>query len=187
MTKTSEEKEELKRLLESKKKIEKRISRHQNEIEHLKTVLGLLDKLILERSYKVAAELPRKETPPSPPEAAKEVFSLTARDGTLLANVYLAENFLKAVPEENLKLNVNTPPFQQFLVRKVLNGMAAQDREAVSAGKIDPGEALSFRVKDEGGLIKEITVENYRDQKRLATLKNALRWTLEKMYEKTKI
>ena len=47
------------------------------------------------------------------------------------------------------------------------------------------GEALNYRVEeDERGVLKELVIENYGDKQRLFELRGAIRWTLNKMYEK---
>jgi hypothetical protein len=44
---------------------------------------------------------------------------------------------------------------------------------------------LSYDVEQEDGRLKAIVIRNYGDDRRLLELKNAIRWTLRRMYEKT--
>jgi len=44
---------------------------------------------------------------------------------------------------------------------------------------------LTYDVQDDGGILKAVRVRNYGDQRRLGELRNAMRWTIRRMYEKT--
>jgi hypothetical protein len=44
---------------------------------------------------------------------------------------------------------------------------------------------FAYNIVREGDLIREIIIRNV-DEERLRELKSSIRWTLEKMYEKTK-
>jgi hypothetical protein len=63
--------------------------------------------------------------------------------------------------------------------------MQERDNELVRAGQLPPDSSLSYSIVREGDLIREICVRNV-DSERLRDLKSSIRWTLEKMYEKTK-
>jgi hypothetical protein len=68
---------------------------------------------------------------------------------------------------------------------KVLETMQAKDKEAASSGALPPENILSYSVEQDGDHLKAIHIQNYGDDRRLLELKNALRWTLRRMYEKT--
>lgn len=190
------EKGEVEDLLKLRKKLEKRLERLKAEAESLKKLLSIVDRELAQKSFKPAAlvkpETPKPVEAPAPPQPPTvkppaQTIPLKASDGTLLATMYVAEDEVRVIPSESLTFNINTPPFQQFLITKVLSGMAAKDREAASAGQLLPDQILTYRVTQDGDIIREIIIRNYREERRAATLRNALRWTLEKMYEKTKI
>ena len=189
------DREEVQALLKSRERIERRINRLMAELKHLQFLLKLIDERIAAASFKPAEALVAKAAPeappaqpPAPPSQAQlgEAYPLKASDGTLLATLYVKGDELRLVPSEELKFNVNTPPFQQFLIAKVLNRMAAKDKDDAAAGRIGPDEIFTYKVVQEGGVIREVIVRNVREERRMATLKNAFRWTLEKMYEKTR-
>ena len=73
------------------------------------------------------------------------------------------------------------------MIGKVLNGMVSKDRNEAMAGTITPDEILTYRVLQEGDILKGIVIRNIKDERRITTLKNSIRWTLEKMYEKMKL
>ena len=62
--------------------------------------------------------------------------------------------------------------------------MQAKDKEAAVAGTIQPDAILTYSVEQEGGKLKSIHIQNYGDERRLLELKNAIRWTFRRMYEK---
>jgi hypothetical protein len=103
----------------------------------------------------------------------------------LLAELHMTENSLRALPAADKNFDVNTPPFNQFLIERVLVKMQERDSELVRAGQLPTDDALSYTIVREGDLIREICIRNV-DQERLRELRSSIRWTLEKMHEKTK-
>jgi len=182
-----DEKAEIEKLLHIKEKLEKKIAEYEAELEHLRYLLSFVKKQLTEKSFKVAETLPQAKSlvePSKPPTTAKQTIVLRATNGNILATLYIENNEIRVIPSENIKFNVNIPPFQQFLIDKVLNGMASKDREEAMAGKITPDEILTYRIIKDGDILKEIIIRNWREERRITTLKNSIRWTLEKMYEK---
>jgi hypothetical protein len=136
----SEEAEEVKRLLSFKKRIEKRIEKLESELKELHSILESVNSVLLAKGFKraevikkptaKAAPLVEEAVQPTPaptlkPETApapefKEVIPLKTSSGELLANLYVRDNFLRVVLAEDKNFNVNTPPFNQFLVERVL-------------------------------------------------------------------
>ncbi|MEM2522853.1 MAG: hypothetical protein QXW82_06870 [Candidatus Bathyarchaeia archaeon] len=188
----SEEAEEVKRLLSFKRRVEKRIEKLESELKELQTVLETINSILLAKGFKRAdlVKKPPVEAMPSPPpvmeafqQEPKEVITLKAASGAPLAKLYVGENFLKIVLAEDKDFNVNTPPFNQFLVERVLAKMQQKDSELVKAGKLKPEEIFTYNIIREGDLIREIHIKNF-DSERLKELKSSVKWTLEKMYEK---
>jgi len=70
-------------------------------------------------------------------------------------------------------------------VERVLAKMQEKDREDASKGKIAPENILSYNIKRDGNILREITIRNLR-RERSRELKSSIRWTLEKMYERIK-
>jgi len=63
--------------------------------------------------------------------------------------------------------------------------MQEKDSELVRMGQLSADKMFAFNIMREGDLIREIVIRNVDDD-RLKELKSSIRWTLEKMYEKTK-
>jgi hypothetical protein len=68
----------------------------------------------------------------------------------------------------------------------VLAKMQDKDHQAVVSGELEPDKMFSFKILQDGDLLKEIQVENISED-RLRELKSSIRWTLEKMYEKDRL
>ncbi|MBS7643012.1 hypothetical protein KEJ26_00250 [Candidatus Bathyarchaeota archaeon] len=187
--------DEVKRLAEIKASLEKKIRKLEAELENYKALMEIVNSTLAEKSFKkIEAPIkPPKAVPttiPSPPQPTspveyKQTIPLKTSTGTMLANMYVSDDTIRVVPAEGVVLNVNTPPFQAFLINRVLEPMEARDREAAKMGEITPDEILSHKVTQEGDIIRELIIRNYRDERRLREIKTSLRWTLEKMYEKT--
>jgi hypothetical protein len=194
----SEEAEEVKKLLAFKKKLEKRVERLETEIKELKSILEAVNSVLLAKGFKraeivkkppVEAMPPMKEEekiqPPTLAPEFQEIIPLKTAAGEPLAKLYVGENFLKIVLAEDKDFNVNTPPFNQFLVERVLAKMQQKDSELAKAGKLKPEEIFAYNIVREGDFVREIHVKNF-DAERLKEIKSSVKWTLEKMYEKMK-
>ncbi len=191
----STEAEEVKKLLAFKKRLEKRVEKLESELKELKSILEAVNSVVLAKGFKRAEIVkpstltPPAETVPTKEEAIfqqpefKEIIPLKTSSGELLAKLYVGENFLKIVLAEDKYFNVNTPPFHQFLVERVLTKMQQKDGELAKAGKLKPEEIFSYSIIKEGDIIREIHIKNF-DAERLKELKSSVKWTLEKMYEK---
>jgi DNA polymerase sigma len=87
------------------------------------------------------------------------------------------------MPDESKQFNAKIPPFQNFLVEKVLAKMKEKDAEFVRTNQLEANKAFTYEIIKEEDLIREIVIHNIDDE-RLKELKSSIRWTLEKMYEK---
>ncbi|MBS7624796.1 hypothetical protein KEJ29_04365 [Candidatus Bathyarchaeota archaeon] len=189
------EEEKLKKVAELREILEERIRSLESEVEGLKLILEIVNMILLERSFKRAEEIaqlraaeaaPSATPAPAPPaREATRIIPLKTSAGETLASIYVEDRNLRVIPEADKKFHTDTPPFEAFLIEKVLNKMREVDQEAVKRGELMPDEALSYEVKAEGTLIREIVIRNVTPQ-RERELRSAIRWTLEKMYEKTR-
>jgi len=191
MTERKEE-EKLKRIAELRSLLEKRLRDTETELEGLRVLLEFVDAKLLERGFRRVEMGKPAPPPPAPVEPAvtspavgfEETVSLKTVAGDLLANLYVAEDSVRIVPVEGKTFDVNTPPFMPFLVERVLTKMQEKDQEAAGTGEITPDKILSYNIVRDGDVIREIAIKNVGSE-RLRELKSTVRWTLEKMYEKT--
>jgi len=198
----SQNAERIKRLIDFKKKLEKKVEELETELKELQATLEAVNMILLEKGFKRAeiAKLPAEvetlppkeelttepEIVPSLPSTEFESFiPLKSVTGELLANLYISEDGLRVVPAEDKKFDINTPPFTPFLVERVLAKMQEKDSELVRTEQLTPEKIFSYNIIREGDIIREIIIKHV-DQDRLRELKSSIRWTLEKMYEKMK-
>ena len=177
-----------KKLAEMKSFLERRIKQQEEEVNYLRSFLEVVDSLLAERSFrrvelKPAVEpVPRKAepTPPTP-----DSIPIMTTDGVRIASMTVSAHSVQVVPETTVTLDSNSPPLRSFLVAKVLEPMQNKDKEAATAGSLPPDNMLTYDIEQEEGRLKAIMIQNYGDDRRLLELKNAIRWTLRRMYEKT--
>lgn len=186
------EEEKIKKIAKLRSMLEKRLKETEEELEGLRALIEFADSVLLEGGFK-RAKLP--ETVPSAPseveqpasalptEEEKTAVPIKTVTGELLATLYAPEDSMQIVAAEGKDFNVKTPPFTPFFLEGVLEKMRGKDREAVEKGEISPDKMFSYDVVVDGDLIREINIKNVTPN-RSREIKSAIRWTLEKMYEK---
>jgi hypothetical protein len=189
--------DKIEKLADFRQRLEKRIEEVSAELEELLVLLEFADATLLEKGFRRAIDQPATSgsVPPSPiPEASTRVavpsivenepaLPLKSATGDLLANLYTGEDSLHIVLADDKVFNVNTPPFLQFLVERVLVKMQDKDRQAAASGELEPNRMFSFKIIQDGDILREIFIENTSED-RTRELKSTIRWTLEKMFEK---
>lgn len=166
--------------------LERRIKQQEEEVSYLRSFLEVVDSLLTERSFRrVDIKQPdanvRRTEPASP---APDGIPIMTTEGVRIASMNVGSHSVEVVPEATVNLDPNSPPLRSFLVAKVLEPMLTKDKEAATAGSLPPDNMLTYEVEQEGGRLKTIIIRNYGDDRRLLELKNAIRWTLRRMYEK---
>ncbi len=127
------------------------------------------------------------ESEPSPPldqVEGEDDISVTGKDGTLLGNLVVEGNTLTFTPSDVFEFTTDIPPFQSFLVERVLDNMKRTDQERASNGELEPQDILEYSVETDGDKISMLKIVNYGGERRLRELNSSLRWTLDKMYDK---
>jgi hypothetical protein len=108
-----------------------------------------------------------------------------ANDSLLLARAEIGLKNIKITPSEDLLININTPPFRSFFLNRILDGMKSKDEEKNRNGEIRDSEVLDYQVdNDLQGIIKSVTITNYREKERLQDILSTVTWVLSKMVEK---
>ncbi|MCW4030996.1 MAG: hypothetical protein NWE80_01385 [Candidatus Bathyarchaeota archaeon] len=197
----SQDSQKLKSLVNFKKKLEKQIEDLDAKMKDLTTTLEILNSILLEKGFKRGdikkVKTPVKEEPPvlqvtikkeetTEPSAVEpeSVIPLKTMSDEPLAIIYVDKEALHVLPDDSKKFSASTPPFQSFLVERVLVKMLEKDRELVRMGQLASDRMFAYNIVKEGDFIREIVFRNV-DSNRLKELKSSIRWTLEKMYEKT--
>jgi hypothetical protein len=186
--------EETKKLLGFKESMEERIEELQQEINNLQIAIQEIDKLIVSTGFRTFSsadslvgieqsstkiDVAQKET-----EEAQDQINVTSKDGTILGTISTKGHTMKFTPAETFEFTVDVPPFQSFLIERVLENMRKTDQERSINGELDPSEILEYDVEEEDGKIISLTVKNYGGERRLREINSSLRWTLDKMYDK---
>ncbi len=177
----------LKRLADLKAYMQKRLGEHEEEVKTLRSFLEVVDSLLAEKSYR-RMEVPKLSDGAALLQRQQEEQpgqSIRTMSGVVLADVKVQGRDVRIVPSDKMRFDVNSPPLKSFLLAKVLEPMQARDVEAAHKGELSPDKVLSFNVDQEGTILKEVWVKNYGDERRLNEIRNAVRWTFRRMYEKT--
>ncbi|MEM2739184.1 MAG: hypothetical protein QXQ29_00060 [Candidatus Bathyarchaeia archaeon] len=182
---------DLKKLIELKEWIDKRVVDLKNEVGILETLSSMLGTVIAEKSFQPASALAREATPEpiQPKQVQPEQLGgipIRSSDGMLLATVYREDTRMRIVFSRDLALKEDIQPFKAFLIRKVLEPITSQDLEAVSRGRIPPDRAFNYELRVEEGVLRELILNNLYDPARIRDIQSAVRWTLERMYERAK-
>ena len=173
-----------KRLAELKSYLERKVAEHEEEIVTLRSFLEIVDNLLAEKSYR-KVQVPKSTIEPTAPLATSQGQTIRTISGVQLAEIFVEGSNIRIVPSREIKFDANAPPLRSFLVGKVLEPLHANDEESAQKRGLSPDRVLSYDIDKEGMLLKEIQVKNYGDERRLNELKNAIRWTFRRMYEKT--
>jgi len=188
------EKEQIKKVAKLRANIEKKILELENQLDEQRTLLNLIDSTLVKQSFKRAeiqkpaqtktvqkvAPKPSKPMPATPQRKGTPLKTIT---GDVLAELLSENDGLHIVFPEDKNFDINTPPFTSFFVERVLAKMHEKDKQDVNSGKLDPDKVLSFDIKQDGNIMKEILIKNIRSA-RVREIKSSIRWTLEKMYER---
>jgi hypothetical protein len=201
----SQDSDKMKAIVAFKKKLEKKIEELDSEIKELQSTLETVNSILLDKGFKrgdikemqsatketvlpkeVIEKVSEKPTALAQPTSESEsVIPLRTLDDEPLAIIYVDKQSLHVLPDERKNFSIDTPPFSHFLVERVLTKMQEKDNELVRMGQLKPEKMFAYNIVHEGDLIREIVIRNV-DEERLRELKSSIRWTLEKMYEKTK-
>jgi len=182
------EEEETKKIAELREVLEEKIRNLEAELEGMKALLEIINRILIERSFRRAGEIGKTKISeqvraPSPAKKILRVIPLKTSSGELLARMHVKEDQIRIVPAGDKEFDVNIPPFTAFLIDKILEKMREKDEDLVRQGKLLPSKVLSYEIKKERNILREIRIRNV-DEQREREIRSATRWTLEKMYEK---
>lgn len=189
---SEEEREKIKKIAKLRAILEKRVEDMETELDGLKMMLSLIDSTLLKGSFKRAEIAKPLQTSQNQGiiktalvKQQKKGIPLKTITGDILAQIFTEKDVLQIKLAEDKNFDINTPPFTSFFVERVLAKMLEKDKEDASKGKLDPDKIVSFDIKQDGNILREITIRNLRSE-RSRELKSSIRWTLEKMNERMK-
>ena len=187
--------QETKKLLGIRESMEQRILELEQEIKNLQTAIEELDKLIVNTGFRtftsadtmvnIEPKRPNIDVPqPDESTETEDQLSITSKDGTTLGIMRIEDHTIIFTPSESFEFTTDIPPFQSFLIERVLDNIRKNDQERSTDGELDPEEILEYKVQDQDGKITSLTIKNYGGERRLREINSSLRWTVDKMYEK---
>lgn len=176
--------QETKRLLQFRETIEKRMAELESEAADLRAAMEAIDKMIVSTGFRTPAAPEAAPEPAPQPEGDDEGMSVTSKDGAVLGRMMVEGKDLVFEPRPEYEFRTDIPPFQSFLVERVLANMSSTDRERAANGEIDQSEILEYEVAEEDGVLGSLHVRNYGGERRLREINSSLRWTFDKMYDK---
>lgn len=177
----------IKELISLRNYLERRIREVKEESEKLTTLFKIVDEVIVTKSFKKAEVIPISTPELSPRPKFKEEIPLKTSLGIPLATVYVRDEEARIVPAKEMAFSEHIPPFQSFLITRILKSMKKKDDEDIQRDMIMPDQVFSYETISEGDIIKELIIKNYRTKRRLREIISAARWTFDKMYEKTHV
>jgi len=173
------------RLMDLRMYLDQRINDLNIQLEKVKSLYQLLDEVILARSfYRASAITQHSPRQPELPPEKLDTVPIKTSAGLLLAHLHIQDDEVRIVPAKELALSVKTPPFQSFLIDRILGPMRDGSRDEVHKGNIAPTEAFSYDIITDGDALESIVIHNYISRKRLREIVSSTRWTFEKMLER---
>ena len=169
--------EETRKLLQFRQGLEKRLSSLEAEKEDIRIALTVIDSQIVRQGFRKPS-IPAQSTP------AEDQSSIKSKNGVTLGTIKAKDDIVEFTPTPGLTFTVSIPPFQSFMIDRVLENMKKTDEEKASTGEKPASEVLSYNVDVEGGRIIKITVNHYGGERRLREIRSSMRWVFDKMYDK---
>jgi len=131
------------KLMSLRSYLEKRVQELIDETEKLKALFKIIDEVIVTKSFKKAETIPVAKPEALSHSVFKEEIPLKTSVGMLLATMYVGEGEARIIPAEGLTFTTTTPPFQTFLLNRILESMRIKDSENSQRGELLPNQVLS--------------------------------------------
>lgn len=109
------------------------------------------------------------------------------KDNTPVARFHVTQEEVTIIPEEPIRISIETPPFKSFFLNRILQGMINKDLEKINQGQLSESEMISYDIITETqnkDILKKIQIKNYRDKERINEIFNTSAWVLTRMLDK---
>jgi len=169
--------EKIREILELKDRINEKIQTQKKEIELLEKDLNLLDFVIKQSSFTKASSLGSEKKSEGPIPITK------TGEEEIIGNAYVTPEKVSIILNENVGLDVETPPFKSFFLDRIIGEMRKKDSAEVESGKIQKESVIDCMVNKNGQLLREIVIKNYRQKERVKEIINTAAWSLSRMIE----
>ncbi len=183
---------QIKDILILKESLFEQIEKHQEGIKMLEENITVLDSFLKDSSFRKASELGIKnevvKTEVVKTEIAKKpsdnsTLIKRASDGKIIARAYVTAEQLSIVLDDEILIDVDTPPLRTFFLDRIVGDMKKRDAVEVENQKIQKESVIDYVINKEGPNIKEIIIKNYRQKERISELIKTAEWSLTRMLE----
>ena len=109
------------------------------------------------------------------------------KDNTPVARFHVTQEEVTIIPEEPIRISIETPTFKSFFLNRILQGMINKDLDKINQGQISESEIISYDIITENqnkDILKKIQIKNYRDKERINEIFNTAAWVLTRMLDK---
>ena len=175
--------EQIQDILKLKDHILDEIEKHKVEIEMLEKNLNILNSTLKESSFTKASSLSSNKAKTS---STTSIPITKGSGGEVIANAYVTPEQVSIVLNDEVGLEVDTPPLKSFFIDRIIAEMKRKDSSDIQLGKIQPESAIDFIINKNGSHIREIIVKNYRQKERVNEIINTAAWSLTRMLENKK-
>ena len=170
--------EQIRGLVELKDELAEKIRKCDEEIEKLQRNISVLDSILKQSSFAKASDLTV--------DTKKQAVSIPITknsDGTTIANVFVSDDKVSIVLEDNIIINPETPPLKTFFVDRIIGEMKKKDNQEAENGTINKDDIIDCMIKNNGSALREIIIKNYRQKERVDEIITTTTWSLRKMLE----
>ena len=116
--------EQIRGLVELKDELAEKLRKCDEEIEKLQRNMSVLDSILKQSSFAKASDLTV--------DTKKQAVSIPITknsDGTTIANVFVSDDKVSIVLEDNVTINPETPPLKTFFVDRIIGEMKKKDNQ----------------------------------------------------------
>ena len=186
--------EQVKEIVALRENMLQQIDKHQEGIEMLEKNITLLDEFLKDSSFTKASQLEIKNESKmvenneelehvEPKHVESSIPIKRGNDGKIIANAYVTPDQVSIILDEQIMINVDTPPFKSFFLDRIIGEMIKKDSVEVQNGKIQKESIIDYIINKNGVDIREIIIKNYRQKERVTELINTAGWSLTRMLE----
>ena len=184
--------EQIKEIVTLKESLIEQIDKHQEGIEMIEKNITVLDSFLKNSSFTKASKLeiktesirkPEERSIPIEKPEERSIPIKRTNDGKLIANAYVTPKQVSIVLDNEILINVDTPPFKSFFLDRIIGEMKKRDQAEAEDGKIQRESMIDYIINKNGANIREIIIKNYRQKERVTELINTAGWSLTRMLE----
>lgn len=181
--------EQVKKIVALRENMLRQIDKDQEGIEMLEKNIIVLDEFLKGSSFTKASQLKTEIEPEiiKNVEESKPVEESIpikrGSDGKIIANAYVTPDQVSIILDEQVMINVDTPPFKSFFLDRIIGEMKKKDSVEAQNGKIQKESIIDYIINKNGVDIREIIIKNYRQKERVTELINTAGWSLTRMLE----